>query len=267
MIRDHAGNRLRMATACAIGITIAIAGGAFVLSFAALSDLAVQAGQPRQLAWIWPVIVDGAILQATISVVALASLTGAQAARRFFWSVLAVAASVSVAGNALYAAVSSQRSLAPLIAAAVATVAPVSLLATTHGLTLLIRAPRYVPLIGAASHDSPVTAPAPVTASSTPLSATSDPNNDSVDAPGTSASGSVADEDRATVATTLKDAGWSNRRIAGHIGVHHKTVARMLENASAAASRKDGESASFRIISGGNAERSKGIHEERKPQS
>ncbi|WP_231373744.1 DUF2637 domain-containing protein [Nocardia sp. 348MFTsu5.1] len=211
-----------MATYCAIGTTVAIATGAFVLSFAALEDLAVQAGQPEELAWIWPVIVDGAILQATISIVALAQRTGAQSARRFFWTVLTIAATVSVAGNALHAAVSTVRTLAPLIGAAVATVAPVSLLAATHGLALLVGTPTSAPegkslrAAEAETGDTPDSSPETSPALVETETATAPP----------AANGAL------TLAVTLKDAGWSNRRIGLHLGVHHKTVGRMLAKAA-----------------------------------
>jgi hypothetical protein len=234
VIASAASRPLRVATYSAIGTTIAIAAGAFVLSFAALSDLAVQAGQPEELAWIWPVIVDGAILQATISVVALAPRSGALPARRFFWAVLTVAASVSVAGNALHAAVSTGRTLAPLIGAAVATVAPVSLLAATHGLALLVGVPN-APADGGALETSeaggmahattkPETAPqeAGDTAGFSPPPADIEEKH------------APPDSGAPSLAVTLKNAGWSNRRIGLHLGVHHKTVGRMLAKAAEA---------------------------------
>src|SRR3954469_2781506 len=49
----------------AVLITVGIGAASFVLSFAALRDLASRAGIPGQLAWLWPMIVDGTILQAT----------------------------------------------------------------------------------------------------------------------------------------------------------------------------------------------------------
>ena len=55
----------------AISIAVAITAGEFALSFAMQRDVALQAGIPHSLAWIFPVTVDGAILGATIAVVAL----------------------------------------------------------------------------------------------------------------------------------------------------------------------------------------------------
>ena len=55
-------------------IAVAIAAAVFVLSFAVLRDLALQAGIPHSLAWIFPLIVDSAMLSATIAVVALRTI-------------------------------------------------------------------------------------------------------------------------------------------------------------------------------------------------
>ena len=46
-------------------------GRRFVLSFEALRDLAVRSGIPETLAWMWPVIVDVSIAQATLALLAL----------------------------------------------------------------------------------------------------------------------------------------------------------------------------------------------------
>ncbi|GGG21055.1 hypothetical protein GCM10007304_38640 [Rhodococcoides trifolii] len=132
---------LRSVLVTAVCITTVIGVASFVLSFAALWDLATMAGIPRSLSWLWPVIVDGTILQATIAVIALASYPDQASGRRFFWGVLFVAASVSVAANALHAFISGAGTLPPVLSAAMATVAPVSLLAATHGLAVLVRVP------------------------------------------------------------------------------------------------------------------------------
>lgn len=131
---------LRWTFAAAVAITTVIATASFVLSFATLWDLATRAGLPSNLSWLWPVIVDGTILQATISVIALAPIREERSARRFFWGVLAVAAVVSISSNALHAFITPSGSLPPALAAAIATVAPVSLLAATHGIAVLSRA-------------------------------------------------------------------------------------------------------------------------------
>lgn len=132
---------LRATLVSAVAITATIGIASFVLSFAALWDLATMAGVPRVLSWLWPVIVDGTILQATISVIALAQFDDQRRGRRFFWGVLVAAALVSISTNALHAFISDAGTLHPALSAAVATVAPVSLLAATHGLGILVRVP------------------------------------------------------------------------------------------------------------------------------
>ena len=51
-------------------MTVLLAGGAFALSFDALRALAVTAGIRSDLAWIWPLIIDLSIAQATLALLA-----------------------------------------------------------------------------------------------------------------------------------------------------------------------------------------------------
>lgn len=136
---DHNGRTLAVTRAAAVAITLGIGVASFVLSFAALADLAVRAGIPERLAWLWPLIVDGTIVQATMAVIALAGRAGQEANRRYFWRVLWASAAVSVIANGWHAVLPSAAPLSPWLAAAIAVVAPVSLLASTHGLSLLIK--------------------------------------------------------------------------------------------------------------------------------
>lgn len=130
---------LRFTRASAVVITAAIGVGSFVLSFAALRDLATRAGWPLHLAWLWPLIVDGAILMATMAVVALAPYDDQGKSRRFFWLVLASSAAVSIVCNALHAVIPRAAPLSPWLAGAIAMVPPTMLLAATHGLSLLAK--------------------------------------------------------------------------------------------------------------------------------
>ncbi|MEU5761158.1 DUF2637 domain-containing protein [Nocardia sp. NPDC047648] len=140
---------MRLARWSAVVIIIAVGAAAFRLSFATLKDLAVLAHIPASDAWLFPLIVDGTILLATFGVLVLAHAPE----RRFFVTVLVVGSVVSVAGNSLHA-VAAGRELPWWASALVAAIAPISLLADTHGLALLIRA---------AQRDSaPEPAPAPV---------------------------------------------------------------------------------------------------------
>ena len=136
--------------------TILLALGAFWLSFTTLRDLAVLSGVPAEQAWIWPLIVDGVILEATISVVALRN--SAQAARRFAWLLLAAGAGVSVAANITHAVVAADTRVPALIAALVASVPPLVLLAMTHLTVELTR--NSTPTAAAletSTHDAPLT--------------------------------------------------------------------------------------------------------------
>jgi uncharacterized membrane protein YidH (DUF202 family) len=130
---------LAVTRSAALLITMGIALASFVLSFTALTDLAVRAGIPKHLAWLWPLIVDGTIVQATMAVVSLAGLDGQERNRRYFWIVLSTSAAFSVVANGWHAVLPGGAPLSPWLAAAIAVVAPVSLLASTHGLSLLIR--------------------------------------------------------------------------------------------------------------------------------
>jgi hypothetical protein len=73
---------------------------AAVLSFASLSDLAARAGYTSELSPLWPGIVDGTILLATMAIVVLKPYGELQRGNRvFFWLVLTIAALTSVGGN------------------------------------------------------------------------------------------------------------------------------------------------------------------------
>lgn len=128
---DQQPKGIRWARWSAVVIVIAIGAAAFVLSFAALRDLAVMANTPAHLAWLFPVIVDGTIIQATIAVLALAD----SPERSFFTRVLIAGATVSIGGNIAHAVVSGHG----VLAAVLAVIAPAALLVDTHGLAVLLR--------------------------------------------------------------------------------------------------------------------------------
>lgn len=68
----RAQNKAKLAYWVVVALTAAIAGVAFSLSFNALSQLSEQVGMSKDLAWLFPLIVDGAIGQATIALLVLA---------------------------------------------------------------------------------------------------------------------------------------------------------------------------------------------------
>ncbi|MEU2093308.1 DUF2637 domain-containing protein [Nocardia beijingensis] len=147
---------MRLARWSAVVIIIAVGAAAFRLSFATLKDLAVLAHIPASDAWLFPLIVDGTILLATFGVLVLAHAPE----RRFFVTVLVIGSVVSVAGNSLHA-VAAGRELPWWASALVAAIAPISLLADTHGLALLIRAaqrdsaPEPAPVVDPAVKQAP----------------------------------------------------------------------------------------------------------------
>ncbi|NKY60911.1 DUF2637 domain-containing protein [Nocardia flavorosea] len=219
-----ATGRFDFAEIVALAMTVVIGAGAFVWSFAALSDLSKMAGITDSLAWIGPVFVDGAIVQ---SIVALVSLKRRErfgvdipkATRWFFWGELLAAELISVAGNALHAAESTGRVLPATIAATVAGAAPLFGLAATHGLTGLLEVPR------------PETGPA--TAGDTEATA-GDTSRDTGDTEATA--GYIEATQAAADATAGRDteiwqlhcAGLSYRRIAVIVDLHHGTVGKIV---------------------------------------
>jgi hypothetical protein len=157
---------LRNARFAATAITALIAIASFVLSFSSLWDLASRSvSWPRGLAWLWPLIVDGVVVVATIAIRALTTTAdpsnerlGAGAAladvmtggdqdsevqhrrdRAFFWSMLMAAASVSVVGNGLHSLLPAGQPLSPWLSVVIGCVPACALLATTHALQRLSR--------------------------------------------------------------------------------------------------------------------------------
>ena len=150
----------------AVLVIVGVGAAAFVLSFTTLRDLAKLAHIPAGTAWLFPLIVDGTIIQATLGWLVLAK----SPERKYFVWVLAAGSLVSVAGNSIHA-VADGHSLPGWLCAIVAAIAPISLLIDTHGLAVLFRAahtdtpepapvPESVPELVAAVEDSP--APEPV---------------------------------------------------------------------------------------------------------
>lgn len=123
----------------AVGITAGVGAAGFALSFTALRNLATRGHVPAGQAWLWPLMVDGAIVLATLGVVVMAGDPRCRGDRRFFWAVLIGGAAVSIACNALHAVLEPEAPLDAWLRGCLAAVAPTALLVTTHGLTLLTR--------------------------------------------------------------------------------------------------------------------------------
>ncbi len=204
--REQQGRRWAALTA--VAGTVFIAAGAFWLSFTSLADLAARSGIGAGQAWAWPLIVDGIIVVATVAVVALAG----QRSAWYPWALLVGGALVSVTANAIHAVVAADADVPKMLAASVAAVPPVVLLAITHLTVILTRTPSPdIELAGVAASFS--TAPAESMPELRSDEAESDRRDDGV-------------ADRRALGWELREAGWSNKRIARELGVHPSTVGR-----------------------------------------
>lgn len=233
----------RFVIVLAVTGTILLALGAFWLSFTTLRDLAVLSGIAAQQAWIWPLIVDGVILEATISVVALRN--SAKAARRFAWLLLAAGAGVSVAANITHAVVAADTRVPALIAALVASVPPLVLLAMTHLTVELTRnsTPTAAALDtsthdAADSDDGAPDEPQPAATSVQRVLPTVLPVPP-ISRPAPNGAALASREDARSRALALGAEGVSKRQIASELGVHPTTVGRWL---NAPDRRQDGDS-------------------------
>ncbi|WP_345750896.1 DUF2637 domain-containing protein [Microbacterium rhizophilus] len=199
--------------------TVLIGLGAFWLSFTALADLARRSGIAPELSWLWPLIVDGVIVVATISVVAL-SRYGA-GATRYAWTLLVGGAAVSVSANVTHATVAASAEVPGAVAAMVASVPPIVLLAITH-LTVVLTRYRQGPRAPAASL-RPI---GDADDGFTQLSAASK----ALERPSARPPRVQADQRHGlpAKARVLRTQGLSNRRIASDLGVHPSTVGRWL---------------------------------------
>lgn len=114
-----------------------------VLSFSALRDLAARTVWPGNLAWLFPVIVDGAQVLASMALVAFSAYPEQRSARRYFWGLLTIGVAVSVSGNAVHALMPNPDLAAPpfgpWFAAAIGCVPSLAVVGTTHALSILWR--------------------------------------------------------------------------------------------------------------------------------
>ncbi|PKV77310.1 DUF2637 domain-containing protein [Nocardia fluminea] len=167
---DQQSSGMRWARWSAVLVLIGIGAAAFVLSFAALQDLAIMGGTPPGLAWLFPVIVDGTIIQATMAVIALPPKS---AEHKWFSWILVGGAAVSVSSNSVHAYLTGHSWGGALLAA----IPPLALLIDTHGLVLLRRAaqrdsaPAVVETAPVTTADTDAPNLAPMVTASTPAPA------------------------------------------------------------------------------------------------
>ena len=202
--------RGRLAVWTAVAGTVFIAAAAFWLSFTALADLARRSGVDESQAWAWPLIVDGIIVVATVSVVAL----GGQRAAWYPWLLLMAGAAVSVAANAIHAVVAADADVPSALAGSVAAVPPLVLLAITHLTVVLTRRFRAEPSVQPAGSVS--------------------------NAVENLSSGPPAHLAPRELALRLKEDGMTNKAIARATGVHPSTVGRWLATPALAATPEGG---------------------------
>lgn len=244
------GGVSRFVVVLAVAGTILLAVGAFWLSFTTLRDLAILSGIPEGQAWMWPLIVDGVILEATISVVALRD--SARTARRFAWLLLGAGAGVSVAANITHAVVAADTRVPALIAALVASVPPLVLLAMTH-LTVELtrnttptptgREPNIWPLAidettTVKAVDTPHRSEQDAVPEPPEASAVARPETSTAARPVAARRGSGQRGDARVRALALDAEGVSKRQIAAQLGVHPTTVGRWV---NAPDRRQDGD--------------------------
>ena len=124
---------VRVSRAVAVAIAVGIAISSFILSFAALSDLARRTSSwGGWLPYLWPGIVDGAIVLATMGILTFSAYPDQRKAKQFFWALLGVGTLVSVGGNALHAILPATAPLPTWLAFVVACVPPAGILGATH---------------------------------------------------------------------------------------------------------------------------------------
>ncbi len=81
-------------------LALFLAGSAFFLSFASLKDLAVQIGVVEQIAWLYPAIIDGAIIVFSLSVLR-ANLNRERTV--YLWTLVSIFTVLSVILNVIHA--------------------------------------------------------------------------------------------------------------------------------------------------------------------
>ncbi|WP_433598855.1 DUF2637 domain-containing protein [Nocardia sp. CA-135953] len=226
----------------------AVSIAAFSWSAIALHGVAMMSGIPSGLAWGAPVIVDGPIVQAAFSLVALnrrekIGVRIPAATRRFFWAELAAAELVSLAGNGVHAWNADGLKLPQLAAAAVAGAAPVAALAVTHALTALMEVPR-------AATTEATDAAHVATAGDTDATA-----SDTSATPGeTQATAEQSDPtaERDSEVWRLHKAGLSYREIAPAVGLHHGSVGRIVARIKAEQEPATGQN--LRLVASGTTQ-------------
>ena len=117
-------------------VVLLVATGAAILSFDALTSLAVAAGVGENLAWMWAVVIDGFILVATIAAFTLKD-RGLKVVW-YPWTTLGVFVILSMVGNGFHAAIAETDYKLPLeVAVIVTAIPPIALFMAIHMLIVM----------------------------------------------------------------------------------------------------------------------------------
>ncbi len=127
MLSDRATSALNRGTTSGV-VGLALAG--FAMSYDALHSLAAQQGVPAALAWLWPLVVDGFIVVASLSVV---RAVAEQRRAVYPWTLVLAFSAISVAFNIVHAAPT-------LVARLVAAIPPAALVLSFELLMRQLRA-------------------------------------------------------------------------------------------------------------------------------
>lgn len=136
-------------------LSLVVAGAAFALSFAALADLARLTGVfPEPLPVLLPIVIDVFMIQASYSLV-VAAAANDTGSRHYHWCVLAVSSCASIVLNCYHAWVASGSALPAAVSATIASIPPLALLASTHGLIVHLSPTTVADTSSASAQDAP----------------------------------------------------------------------------------------------------------------
>lgn len=119
-------------------ILLIVLSAAWILSFDALISFALAAGIRKQLAWAYPVVVDGQLIAGLIAAYVLR--TAPLRSRLYVWALIAGSTAVSIVANAAHASAhNGSLALPPEAAGAASAVPALSLFATLHLVVMIAR--------------------------------------------------------------------------------------------------------------------------------